>query len=401
MPSNFMAGSGTDLPPVVVPTWFAILTIVLISAAQQLLIGIQSSLPKFGAGNNATFMLMTDLDKRSYNATEGRWNSIASFGILEIDSHGLVELVWDVDLPDKQFSSDAAVKGRAMEVSALEYYDSQLLGFCDRTGFVYNLQMSPSTSSIVTQFTTPRQVPFKSEWATIKGDALYVGSNGKEWVENGVSIHEDFKYIRVFEYGVWRSENWTDRFEAIRRHLKCEFPGYLIHEAVAWDSRHSEWLFLPRKVSLTTPYDELADEHLSGNILVRASEDFSLISSVSVGPFESEWGFTDIKILPRELQSKEGSNPPTLLVGVKVREVDGEVSSKITVFDTEGNIRLLTPNADPFLPVGQGQKKYEAISFIPRNIFAANNESVTYEAFWKRIYRNLATSLANLIEIYK
>jgi hypothetical protein len=42
-----------------------------------------------------------------------------------------------------------------------------------------------------------------------------------------------------------------------------------------------KWLFLPRKASERTPYDERTDEFLASNLLLTADEDFS---NVEVSP---------------------------------------------------------------------------------------------------------------------
>jgi hypothetical protein len=85
-----------------------------------------------------------------------------------------------------------------------------------------------------------------------------------------------------------------------------------------------KWLFLPRKASEHTPYDERTDEFLASNLLLIADEDFShvevrnqhthiatsfsrtctdrltpcLVQVRRVGPLECDYGFTSMKVIP-------------------------------------------------------------------------------------------------------
>ena len=107
---------------------------------------------------------------------------------------------------------------------------------------------------------------------------------------------------------------------------------------------------------------------MSGNLLVIASEDFSSIRTVAIGPHEPEWGFSDVKILPDTLQLPQSDGPdkpPVLLMGVKVKELKGVTESKVAIFDTMGNFYT----DPPFQPLSEDPNhKYEGLSFLPAAI---------------------------------
>ena len=204
------------LPAVYAPIWWLILALGIIVGTQLTLNKHIAELPKFKDGRNTSFVITTDMDKYpgSKNADGTLWQATALVGSLTVDSEGLVNVSW---LEDKHFQTNVNAKSRSMELSALEYIQNQLWAFCDRTclynnthihiytlkriltqaitfyfncivmigtGFVFSLDMSEQEVEIVTQLTSPVG-GFKSEWVVQKDGLVYVGSNGKEWVEDG------------------------------------------------------------------------------------------------------------------------------------------------------------------------------------------------------------------------
>src|SRR5699024_1738102 len=96
---------------------------------------------------------------------------------------------------------------------------------------------------------------FKSEWATLKGDEVIVGSHGKSRPEAWV------KYLDT-DYRIF-SRDWHERYQRIREALGIGEEGYVIHEAAEWHPEHARWYFFPRKIS-TEPFDETIDERERG-----------------------------------------------------------------------------------------------------------------------------------------
>jgi len=64
--------------------------------------------------------------------------------------------------------------------------------------------------------------------------------------------------------------------------------------------------------------------------MILASEDFEEVEVRQVGEFEPEYGFSSVKVVPDTGE----------LIAIKVREVNGETKSLLTVFDLEGNFKL-------------------------------------------------------------
>lgn len=137
-----------------------------------------------------------------------------------------------------------------MELSELVTFNGRIYTFDDRTGIVFELvndKVAPWV--IITDGESISAKGFKSEWATVKNNHLYVGSMGKEWT-NGAGDFENFNPMMVKVISVTgevRTLNWVNHFKAIRKALNIEWPGYLIHEAAAWSEHHKKWFFLPRR----------------------------------------------------------------------------------------------------------------------------------------------------------
>jgi len=209
--------------------------------------------------------------------------------------------------------------------------------------------------------------PFKAEWATLKDESLYVGAFGKEWIDNGAVTHRDYLWVKqLTPFGLYHHHNWTGIYEKLREKSNATFPGYLIHEAVAWDFMARKWVFVPRKVSRDVPYAEDTDERLSGNLMFIVSEDLTEVELVELGVHDPLWGFSDIKVLPRPLQHLD---QPALILGIRVTEVEGVTGTQMAVFDTKG--RFYTN--PPFLPFKEGlhHLKFEGLAFLPMDRQAA------------------------------
>lgn len=144
------------------------------------------------------------------------------------------------------------VSGRGMELSELVTFNGRLLTFDDRTGIVFEISndmVSPWV--ILTDGDGPSTKGFKSEWATVKDQMLYVGSMGKEWT-NAAGTFENYNpmFVKAINiHGEVKTLNWVRNYKAIRSIVDIEWPGYLIHESGVWSSENHQWVFLPRRCS--------------------------------------------------------------------------------------------------------------------------------------------------------
>lgn len=185
-----------------------------------------------------------------------------------------------------------------MELSELVRWRGHLYGVCDYTGVVFKIDPSIPAAFPRYKLATGdgnRERPHKSEWATVKDGALYVGSFGMEWLSSNGSIeHRDMEWVKVIlPTGGVRNSNWNRLFTALRRAVGATHPrGYIFHEAVHWHPERRQWLILPRKLSTSHIYNPLVDETKGTNILFLVEEDWSAFEIRTVSDRDPEWGFS-------------------------------------------------------------------------------------------------------------
>lgn len=223
-----------------------------------------------------------------------------------------------------QLISLIAEGGRGAEFSELVLFGQRLVTFDDRTGLVCEIrndnQLVPR-QILMTGSGDEKFKGFKSEWATVKGDELIVGSHGKKPRE---------QWIKALDrnYGL-RSIDWRENYQHIRDALAVGPNGYVIHEAAEWHPVRREWLFFPRKIS-TEPFDEPVDERERGaNTLIIANEDFSTIRTLTVGDRVPDRGISSFKVLP---------GFPNECVGLKSVEIGDRTEAWLFCFNLDGEV---------------------------------------------------------------
>ncbi|GMF12117.1 unnamed protein product [Phytophthora lilii] len=262
---------------------------------------------------------------------------------------------------ETKFTTSMNEAGRGFELSELAWFNGKLLAFDDRTGIVFRLKNFEVSSATKPLQAIPEHIVMegdgvagkgqKHEWATVKDGELYMGSVGKEFTDNDGNVISDGNlWVAVMDRaGDVRHEDWTANFAAVRKALGCEWPGYVVHEAIEWSPVRRQWFILPRRVS-TQPYNDMEDEKRGSNKVVIASEDFSSIEVREIGKITPLRGFSSFKFVPR--------SDDTVIVAIKSLEVEDEQrqTSFITVFDVDGNV-LMEETEIP------GAKKYEGVAF--------------------------------------
>jgi soluble calcium-activated nucleotidase 1 len=251
-----------------------------------------------------------------------------------------------------QLETDVNRRGRSLELSEVCRFGHLLLAFCDFTGLVWKLTSDGHCFQrwALADGDGNNAKPFKSEWATTKGEHLYVGSNGLEWLQDGQVLHYNNQWVkRISLTGEIANIHWGPIYAALRHTVNASAPsGYVLHEAFFFDAMHRIWVVLPRKSSTTVPYHPRTDDRLGTNVLFLCSEGFDRIEVRRVGPVELEWGFTSLKKVP-------GTNDT--FAATKVREILGEKpSTRLVVFRLTGEVL-----AD--FPVS-GSEKYEGLEFV-------------------------------------
>ncbi|KAG6613945.1 Soluble calcium-activated nucleotidase [Phytophthora cinnamomi] len=154
---------------------------------------------------------------------------------------------------ETKFTTSMNEAGRSFELNELAWFNGKLLAFDDRTGIVFRLKNFESPA--------PRSPCRKHEWATVKDGELYMGSVGKEFTDNSGNVISDGNlWVAVMDRaGDVRHEDWTAHFAAVRKALGCEWPGYVVHEAIEWSPS-------PSMTSFITVFD------VDGNILMDETE---------------------------------------------------------------------------------------------------------------------------------
>ncbi|XP_064079002.1 soluble calcium-activated nucleotidase 1-like [Macrobrachium nipponense] len=296
--------------------------------------------------------MVTDLDTDSKHPTEkNTWISYLKKGHLTVNVDNQdVQIEWDKDLIS--LKSNMAYGGRGMELSELIVFNGRLYAVDDRTGIIYEIDLSSNKAIpwvVLTDGNGREMKGFKSEWATVKDETLIVGGLGKEWTTStGELVNHNPQWVKtVNPRGYIEHHDWTRNYEKLREAVGIFFPGYMIHEACEWAEGRQRWVFLPRRAS-TSRYDEKDDEHRGTDLMLEATEGFEKIQVHHVGEKIDTHGFSSFKFIP-------GTNE-RIIVALKSEEVDGNVSSYIMAFNTEGKVLLKETKV--------GDYKFEGIEFV-------------------------------------
>lgn len=310
------------------------------------------------------FGIVADLDRQSKveGAKKPTWRSIFKEGILKKENDS-----WHISWKDKsvELLTQLGEAGRGMELSELVTWKNKLWTFDDRSGVVFEIQKGIDGES------DPKAVPRhilmegdgnnnkgqKTEWATVKDGDLYVGSFGKPYTNNAgeITTRNNMWISKISNTGAVSHVNWIPKFEKMQEVTDSIHPGYMIHEAIHWDSINKLWYVLPRRVSHDS-YDEKKDEEMGSNLLLVFNEDFSeLKSKLEIGEKVATHGWSSFKFVPwtnnkvvMALRTMELENKET---------GDGTQETYLTVFGVDGTIFL----SEQKIP---GDYKFEGIEFL-------------------------------------
>ncbi|OXU32053.1 hypothetical protein TSAR_002858 [Trichomalopsis sarcophagae] len=301
-------------------------------------------------GMSYAIAIVTDLDTGSKSADhQNTWQSFLKKGHLTwMPSRNLISVKWEDGVTS--LSSSLGLKGRGMELSELVTFDGRLLTFDDRTGMVYFFDGDKVYPWLVLMDGNGKSSKgFKSEWAAVKDEQLYVGSMGKEWTTaSGEFVNNNPQWIKVISpHGEVHSKNWMLNYKRLREAINIEFPGYMIHESGAWSSIHRKWFFLPRRCS-KEQYNETKDEMMSCNVLLTADETFVNIEVTHIGTLVPVRGYSSFKFLPGSKDS--------IIVALKTEEYQGQTATYITAFNIDG--RIIMPD------IKVSDKKFEGLEFV-------------------------------------
>ncbi|MGF1551538.1 MAG: hypothetical protein ACFBWO_03425 [Paracoccaceae bacterium] len=215
---------------------------------------------------------------------------------------------------------------RGGEFSELVKWGRHLLVFDDRTGIVGEVRdpdhMIIPRQILMTGSGDEAQKGLKCEWATLKGDALIVGSHGKVRHEEWIKRLDPDGYKVV-------SEDWGRAYQRMREACGVGEDGYVVHEAAEWHPWRERWYFFPRKLSLE-PFHEPTDEREKGNnLLIEADETFETVEVRPVGERTPSRGPSSLKLVPGR---------PDEFLYMKSVEIDDATESWIGAADIHGNL---------------------------------------------------------------
>lgn len=302
--------------------------------------------------------VVTDLDfdsKVDQGVGQSYWKSFYREATLTRDAAtGRYSVLFDSDKAQTVLRSRLNLDDRGMELSWLASFGGVLYAGDDRAGVVYSIENGRASARFVLGDGDGRaEKGFKSEWAAVKDGSLYIGSFGKEWSnDKGEFVNNNPQWVKVIDrHGGVTHVDWTRNYDALRRATGHTFPGYLFHEAAAWNPALQRWVFVPRRASKELYNSEL-DEVRGTNLIIVADASFTDIQVHKVAidlPADSvePKGFSDIKFVPGH---------PKDIVALRTMEYKGQTKSWITVFNIDGVVLMEDVFIDAF--------KFEGIEFI-------------------------------------
>ncbi|XP_053607423.1 apyrase [Plodia interpunctella] len=297
------------------------------------------------------FGIVADLDTNSKSSTKPHtYVSYLKKGYLVYDKKKqYVNVNWDLT-PAIQLSSTYSHKGRGMELSELIIYDGRLLTFDDRSGMVFEIINNKVVPWVIlTDGNGYAEKGFKSEWATVKDDILYVGSMGKEWTTAAGNFQSyDPMWVKAINMnGEVQHLSWVNQYKSIRSSIGIQWPGYMIHESGVWSSVTQKWHFLPRRCSHDA-YNETLDEVRGCNYLITADSEFKTIQAFEITKRQPKYGYSSFKFIP-------GTNDEAI-VALKSTEFEGKTATYISAFKTDGTVLLHDSLVENL--------KYEGLEFL-------------------------------------
>jgi soluble calcium-activated nucleotidase 1 len=298
--------------------------------------------------------IVSDMDRSSKSVSEGGdtvWHAVLKSGSLTRHSNGNYSIHWGTTTT---LESMFSCKGRGMELSELVRFDGRLLSVDDTTGIVYEIidaEHAVPWTILVDGDRRHGNKGFKSEWATVKNNILYVGSIGKEWTHPVTAevINSNPQWIKaVSANGHVTSIDWSQYYNKMRVATGTSSPGYMVHESANWHPRLQRWVFLPRRMSREA-YDEVKDERRAANTMILATENFSTIEVINnIGPKSDVRGFSAFRFIPSH---------DTEFVALKSVEDGSDIFTYITVLNMEGQVLMEETLID--------NVKFEGLEIVP------------------------------------
>eukprot|EP00915_Cephaloidophora_sp_WS-2016_P007843 GHVH01010847.1.p1 GENE.GHVH01010847.1~~GHVH01010847.1.p1 ORF type:complete len:412 (+),score=79.89 GHVH01010847.1:146-1381(+) len=311
-----------------------------------------------------TVLAVADLDQMSRLEDGKSYHSYMAEGLVYLSSSNGWVVHWNEE--PQIISSPLNEGNRGVELSELILFDDRLYTVDDRTGIVFEVVRDSDwkfdiiARHILTEGDGRSSTKgMKLEWGTVKDNAMWLGSFGKEYTLSDGSIKNEWPLwvAAITKNHEVKRKNWTPIYSRLREITDSSFPGYMIHEAVEWSAYHRKWFILPRRWS-REEYDAETDNEKGTNKLIQCNESFLDCSVKIIGHSPTihhpRRGYSSVKILPATRDS--------ILITLKSEEEDaignkGAMNTYVQIVDTEGNI-LLDDQKLPF------EGKFEGIVVV-------------------------------------
>ncbi|XP_055689117.1 apyrase-like [Lutzomyia longipalpis] len=312
------------------------------------------------------FEIIADYDEKAISTNNPyTYDSNIWIGTVQV----INETLLNISFTDESYDivTRYAHNGRGAELSELLVFNGKMYTFEDKTGIIFDVSSNRLIPWVILGDGAGNETNgFKCEWATVKDDHIYVGSNGLENYHSDGQIENlnHFWIKKVSKIGQVFHENWFHVYEKIRSTLGMSLPGFIVHEAVVWSPINRKWIFIPRKCSsqpfLTSPVD-----YIGCNKIIFVSEDFSTVDHIDIqaNPLPPERGFSSFKFLPDSNEQ--------MIVALTTVETPENVSTSIIAMNLDG--RILSPERKII------DAKYEGLAFLKHIVNHSNTLNFSFK----------------------
>ena len=137
---------------------------------------------------------------------------------------------------------------------------------------------------------------------------------------------------KISKEGLVEHLDWEPVYLALEQHLGINAPGYVMYETVLWSEIHKTWYFMPRQISHEN-YTEERHPYACSNLMIYANENFTDIRSIPIGEYNPIYGFSAARFVP--------GTDETVIIALRIMEIDQIFSTRIIVFSVTGTILLV------------------------------------------------------------
>ncbi|OAF69145.1 hypothetical protein A3Q56_03082 [Intoshia linei] len=201
-----------------------------------------------------------------------------------------LDLIRNVDIWNDNF----------MKLMDIVVYNGEMISLNTKFNLIYNLDVLAKSAQprFFYQDIGNAFDSIKIEWITTKDEFLYMGGTGSTYDTNGNASIDLNYHVYVFDSANKKEIlSWKDKYQFLQQQTEFDVPGYISHEAVAWDSCKKRWCFLPRRAS-KLQYEKSRDRQSATNLLLCMNDDMSDFTKTEIGAIEYTRGFSAFRFVP-------------------------------------------------------------------------------------------------------